>query len=341
MVSSWSRTKTSIGTVTLASTAMLLSACGGGVATPVLDRYPPAQIDTADNVKYWAGASAPNVYIFPIAVIAIGMVSGGPMGPMTDPSCPVVTRNGDTTVYRGGCTDRNGKTWHGTLTTVGVSFSIDSGSMTTSRPVRSGSMNFEDFGFTGMQTCNGMQVQNQMRLRGTWTVSDAGNNRANFRVDITGSMTGANTDRGCMPESAEFAMEYSGSYTLSGEDRDGDGSPDVQTWNGSGRLGDSRRGTVQAQTTDEVIDSRRCSYEALSGTTTLRSGSNTAVITYDGATNCSENSTVRWSYNGMDMGELQGVRCTVSATPGRGRGTLALFACAAALALARRRQNRR
>lgn len=323
---------------------MLLSACGGGVAAPVIDRSPPARIDTIDSIRQWAGASAPNVFASPLIIVAAAMFSDGPMGPMRDPSCPMVTRNGDTTIYRGGCTDRNGKTWHGTLTTVGVDFSTGSSPTTTPRPQRSGSMNFEDFGFSGTATCNGMQLQQEVRLQGTWSTSGAGDNRSNFRVDLRVTFTSVNSSvegMTCTPVRAEAAVEYSGSYALSGEDRNGDGSPDVQTWNGSGRLAHSQYGAVQAQTIDEVLDSARCNSEAISGTTTLRSGGNTAVITYDGATDCSMNSTVRWSYNGMDRGELQGIRCTVSTTPGRGRGTLVLLACAAALALARRRQNRR
>lgn len=318
-------------TFRIAGAALVLAGCGGGGAAPVIDRFSPAQIDTSDRVQPWAQSSAPQIFAFPVVVAAS---AAGAM----DTSCPMVTRSGDTTTYRGGCTDRNGRTWYGTLTTVGVEIS----SMALApRPARSGSMNFEDFGFSGMETCNGMQVSTQTKFRGIWTVTDAGNNRGNFRVDLIATGTAVNAETGCMPQNREIAVEYSGSYALSGEDRNGDGSPDVQTWNGSGRIGDSGRGRVQAQTTDEVLDPMRCNSEALSGTTTLQSGSSTVVITYDGATDCSMQSTVRWSHNGMDMGELSGVRCAVGATPGRGRGALALLGCVAGLALVRRRRERR
>ena len=57
------------------------------------------------------------------------------------------------------------------------------------------------------------------------------------------------------------------------------------------------------------------------------------VVTYDGATDCDAAGTARWSLNGTDQGEIEGINCSVSAHSGRGAGTSA-FAFALALALA-------
>src|SRR5207237_7006940 len=81
-----------------------------------------------------------------------------------------------------------------------------------------------------------------------------------------------------------------------------------------------------------------CFSEAHSGTTTLTGGGKTAVITYDGGTDCDEEGTVTWTLDGVDQGEVAGVACTVTGVHGRASGSLLLAAGAIAIALSRRRR---
>lgn len=125
-----------------------------------------------------------------------------------------------------------------------------------------------------------------------------------------------------------MVVEYSGIMTESPDD----GRIEV---NGSGRVGDREHGWVHISTDSQRYDSEICEGEALSGTTTVTSGPHTAVIIYDGLTDCDPSSTATWSLDGEDQGEMDAIGCsTVSAWPGvAGLGL-------AGLALWRRRRRR-
>ena len=115
------------------------------------------------------------------------------------------------------------------------------------------------------------------------------------------------------------------------------------TWNGSGRV--ERHGflppsgVVQATTEDEVVDDR-CGGQPFSGTTTLRASGDTAVVTYDGATDCDDEQNALLSVNGEDRGLVSGVNCAVAST---GRKVPSGVACAlvglVALFVLRRRRR--
>jgi hypothetical protein len=162
-----------------------------------------------------------------------------------------------------------------------------------------------------MRDCSGQMVDTKLVYDGTFNVTANGSTKQ-FTVDLTSTSSGSDTS--CVTMTGSSATSYSGTVT-------------DNTWNGSGDTGNSTQGKVHGETKDEVL-SGPCSSEAQSGTTTLTSGSNTVIITYDGATKCDQSSTVKWSLNGTDMGELTGVRCEASA---------GLLAGASALWLLRRR----
>jgi hypothetical protein len=90
------------------------------------------------------------------------------------------------------------------------------------------------------------------------------------------------------------------------------------TWNGSGQVIRDGvlppTGTVDAVTDDQYFDD--VCPEAASGTTTLQSEGHTAVITYDGATDCDDDAAALWSVDGDDRGTIEGVTCAVSTTAG-------------------------
>jgi hypothetical protein len=105
-------------------------------------------------------------------------------------------------------------------------------------------------------------------------------------------------------------------------------------WNGTGTV-ERRRdyppsGVIQATTEDEVRDQDVCSRQPISGSTTLRTGDDTAVVTYDGATDCDEAWNARLSVNGDDRGLLSGILCTID-VPGK-RDRAASFGIVLALA---------
>jgi hypothetical protein len=93
-------------------------------------------------------------------------------------------------------------------------------------------------------------------------------------------------------------------------------------WNGSGRVERegyfSPTGTVEATTADQVVDDDLCSGQPVSGSTTLFAEGDTAVITYDGATDCDPEENAKLSVNGKDRGLIAGINCAVS-NPGMGR----------------------
>jgi hypothetical protein len=116
-------------------------------------------------------------------------------------------------------------------------------------------------------------------------------------------------------------------------------------FNGSGTA--ERRGVfaptgkVDASTIDQVWDSEVCPGSAISGRTTLKAGDDTAVITYDGETDCDSDHNAQLTVNDEDQGLVGGVTCSVRA-PGRGgHGGLELFLLALAAPAAWRARLRR
>jgi uncharacterized protein (TIGR03382 family) len=109
-----------------------------------------------------------------------------------------------------------------------------------------------------------------------------------------------------------------------------------QKWSGKGWIGSASSGKLEVSTVDQILDSETCQHESLSGSTTFKAGKSTVVVTYDGATDCDEDSTAHWSLNGQDQGEMAGIGCSAG---GGGMG-LAWGALVALLPLLpRRRRN--
>ena len=117
-------------------------------------------------------------------------------------------------------------------------------------------------------------------------------------------------------------------------------------WNGSGRIerdgpfGPS--GTVTAQTTNELIDGSACAGEPLSGQTTLKSDGQTAVVDYDGSTDCDTAHSARLRVDGEDRGTISGISCDlVPAAPRRSRKVDAAIVTLATLLYWRQSRRRR
>ncbi|HEX6765983.1 MAG TPA: hypothetical protein VF103_10910, partial [Polyangiaceae bacterium] len=115
------------------------------------------------------------------------------------------------------------------------------------------------------------------------------------------------------------------------------------TWNGSGRVERDGflppTGVVNATTEDQVVDDDGCSGQPFSGTTTLRARGDTAVVTYDGATDCDDDKNARLSVNGEDRGLVSGINCAFAGAGRRASsGVVGAFGLAVLCVLRRRRR---
>jgi len=110
-------------------------------------------------------------------------------------------------------------------------------------------------------------------------------------------------------------------------------------WNGSGQVtyqGDS----VEAKTTNQLVDGEVCKGQSASGTTTLTSNEHVVVITYDGAQDCDDEAAAQWSQDGIDQGLLEGVSCAVI-QPSPASAAFVLFTLLGLLRLLARQRRRR
>jgi MYXO-CTERM domain-containing protein len=74
-----------------------------------------------------------------------------------------------------------------------------------------------------------------------------------------------------------------------------------------------------------------CAGQPASGSTTLTSGSDTAVITYDGESDCDDKQNAQLSVNGEDRGLIDGIDCSLR--PGGARGGSSVAGAVLLLAL--------
>lgn len=168
-----------------------------------------------------------------------------------------------------------------------------------------------------------------------------------FETDIVLTAEGVDEST-CQPEDLTGAYDYAGTV-VNGPDVDGDNEPDSSTWNGSGTVGWSGIGKASVSTEDELLTSvtvgfmtggtaAECSYEAMSGSTTIEGDGATAVILYDGATDCDSTSTVTWTLNGANQGEVEGISCRIGTRnrPGAAAGLAFVIAALCGVLVTRR-----
>ncbi len=292
-------------TLVLAAT---LVACKGGDTDDTgggdpFDAFEPADLtDPVVVVEMANNASAPNAYT--LAVLFGAALEN------EDGTCPTRSETDGSVTYTGGCTDSDGDVWVGSA-------------VVNQTGESSGVITYEGLGVTSTEDCDGGgTVETTELFDGTVTISEDGS----FEIDMTGSGTDVDA-AACTGQDSTFAIEYSGSQV---EESDA-----VTRWSGQGRFGTSLRGMVEMSTADEITDDDGCSSEAESGSTTMSADGHEVVITYDGATDCDPESTVTWTLDGADQGELEGVEC------GTGFGASAMTAGMAlllVLGLRRRRE---
>jgi hypothetical protein len=292
-----------------AAVGLAAAGCGGGT-DPALARYAEARLGEQAGLEgvLRLGASAPRAFVQGTAALVLleNAESAASQG-----NCPTITTRGEERVYSGGCTDAAGHTWFGEASRRGL------------RSDAPGRIVVEGFGRSVPWTCNGNPAEFRMELDGFLEVTGTQPDAA-FELALTATTESAND--ACEPRSDATTWHYRGTRRMQGE---------VATFNGSGEVGSTTAGRARVSTRDEVVDMNACRTEALSGTTTLTSGGNTVVVTYDGATDCSPRSTVTWTLDGKPRGELSSVSCAAS---GGSAGAL-LWAAAALLPLLRPRRQ--
>lgn len=274
------------------------------VATP-FESFDDADLTDAATVQALTAASSPNVF-------AVGYAAAVTASNSSDAKCPTVVENKatGTTVYTGGCTSTNGRTFAGVVTLV------------ENLKGEGGTITFEDYSYSQDEDCTGgSTVAVTNAFDGELVLEDNGS----FSVNLAGTLADADLDL-CTAVDRDLAIDYDGSVV-------GIGGKSTQTWSGSGQYGLSGFGKVDAQTFSEILDGD-CASEADSGTTVLNSGSDEVVITYDGAVDCDKVSTVTWSLNGTVQGELGGVSCSTG-----GLGASGVLALAGLLLVRRRRED--
>lgn len=279
----------------------------------VMDSWGRASIADAEDAYYWHSGSAPQVY-GSVGLLAAAIAQSAEAS-ATANGCPSREENGDTTTYQGDC-EADGASWFGKLTVVGATDVEEGGDV---------SYRFENFGMERTQDCeSGGTVQGRSLLAGTMKLEETGETGVSrFDVDLRIEQRTVDSELCTVDGENELAFDYTGTRAEAGNST---------TWNGSGRIGEESRGAVNVRTEDEVVDSSVCSSEALSGTTTLEGRDSVAVLTYDGATDCSNDATVTWTLDGEEMGTLEGVSCTVAG------GAPSWLALTALLLLRRRRR---
>lgn len=116
-------------------------------------------------------------------------------------------------------------------------------------------------------------------------------------------------------------------------------------WNGAGTVERNGflppSGTIEAATLAEVVDDDACAGQPVSGKTTLTSGGDVAVITYDGETDCDDAKNAELTVNGQPRGPIGGISCSVGAPGATNECGWSALACVLGVAAARASRNRR
>ena len=308
---------------TLVVVGSCLVACGQSVAAERLANTPPATLATPEQLRFFSISDARTIGLF----IAFARPDSAP-----GETCVTRTMEGSTTVLTGnGCT--TGRTRYDGV----LRYSGD--------PVTGSEARVEYLDWRQTSTTSGsgsMQtVTTESRTRGTVRVTARGNVR-DFEVDIVLDTSTANPET-CTATPSTLAVQYRGTLDFFGPSGVTRESSAPVRASGSGTVADSRFGRADTTTTALVFDPTVCSGEPVSGTLSLRAGTHTGLVTYDGATRCGMGSmrTAPITVDGVSAGEVQVYACSVRGAAGSAKhGAVAVIALGAALATAVARRRR-
>jgi hypothetical protein len=275
-----------------------------------MSSFPPASLDPddVDQIEGLTGASAPQVFSLAYTGVALAAFENGEACSTVDGvemcmpignGCPTMTETADGFVIEGaGCTTDDGAVWTGRVVAQGLQ---EAEGEDLPLPADSATIDYEELTIESPSECADATAPSRITIDGSLEMRSTGASSFDFDVQLEVSASGVGDD-------CTDIGDVSGIYAYQGSRRE-EGTQ--QIWNGRGQIGSSAWGGYETETVDEVLDSSACSSEALSGTTTVEAGEDVAVFTYDGATDCDEASTVTWTFNGIDRGEIEGIRCAV------------------------------
>lgn len=232
------------------------------------------ELDNPEHVRTWANAASA-VGIYAHAYQPVAFADG--QITFADPACPTTDDDGTTVTIKGGCTDSSNTEWTGSASIA-----------------RSGegdkTLTLDGYGSFASADMRAVTT-------GTVNIRRISATLHEFDVDLI--------HEGGITTTITYSGSVKGDYAS------------ATTWNGSGEVERegmvAPTGHVQATTVDQVLDNAVCAGQAVSGRTTIRSGGATAVITYDGATDCDEEKAARWSVDGKDRGLIDGICCSAGA----------------------------
>lgn len=256
-------------------------------------------LDNPDHVREWANAASA-LAVFSNAYSSVATVDTG--DDFGSGGCPTVEDDGTTVVVTGGCTQSGSNVeWHGSATIV--------------RTANGYEATFDGYGA-------GPEGEGANELTGTFIVETTADDTHTFVADYKWG--------GLIEVDVNYTGNVVGGYT----------GPTL--WNGTGAITRSgftdASGTVTATTVDQLRDNDQCNGESLSGTTTIVHGDRTLLIEYDGATDCDDENSARYSVDGEDRGTIDGITC--SASWGRSAPWALLLPLGAATLLALRRRRK-
>ena len=256
---------------------------GAGEGGSAGDTATRDSLTIAANVRTWANAASA-VGVY-VDVYQLFAVADGHDEGFSDPNCPSSEDDGTTLTFTGDCTDDQGAAWVGEA-------SVERGA--------GGDMTLTLNGF-GTHDGDTIDVKNgDAEIRRV----DAENHDFEVRLVHARDVT----------ETIEYTGHVRGDYERS-------------VWSGSGTV--TREGlaaplgTIEATTTDEVVDASICSGQPVSGNTVLENEAGESVtVTYDGSVECDDDQAASFSLNGEPQGKITGIACSM----GRASGSDGLFA---------------
>jgi hypothetical protein len=304
-----------------------LVGCGQSVAAGAISALPPTSFATASERTFFALSDARTIgFFFAMRNPATG--DGG-----LSSTCASQTADGSTTVFTAnGCTS-------GTRQQSGVVRLT--GDPVTGPEFRVEYINWRERSAT---RCSGSAatVATESTTRGTVHVTARGAIRE-FEVDLLFEQTKVD-ERACTGVVETLAINYRGTLDFFGPTGASRDMSSAVRASGSGQVAYTPVGRADTTTAGLVFDPAVCASEPASGTLSLRAGSHTSLLTYDGATRCGtgSNRTAPLSVDGVSVGEVAVNACSVRGAAGRGRvGLAGLFALAlGAAGVARRRRGR-
>lgn len=290
-------------------------------ATTYIDSLESASLDLLATKDEFLHTSAAAVFSQALLLL-YGIKLSSPLTPSVtaiEPTCPSILEEGVKVSVIGGCIDENDVQWKGRATLLDLDQVLQTSTLPTKQNLGENtssilaSVVYSNFGRLEPRTCDSKSLDSGSFITGSVGFEKLDGDSTRFSINLIAKQIGFDSE--CQPAYTQ-AVVYAGS--MSNKNPDGSsyrlGVPLAVSgmWSGSGRIGWSHLGNVEVSTTDERLH-HSCANEPISGTTTLRSGADVAVITYDGATKCDDPGAATWTLNDEYQGEITGVSCSATA----------------------------